>query len=45
MRGDEEMIELALCEQKHLVLKPDVPYVFRVHVGCAECERLAEESK
>lgn len=45
MRGDGEMIELALCEQKHLVLKPDTAYVFRVIVGCVECERLAEESK
>lgn len=38
------VVELAMCEQEHLVLKPDQLYVFRVMPGCARCEALAVRS-
>lgn len=44
MTDTSEPVELALCEQKRLVLKPDVLYVFRVQPGCVECERIAREA-
>lgn len=37
----EEPLEMALCEQNHVILRPDVVYIFRVIPGCAECARLA----
>jgi hypothetical protein len=37
----EEIIELALCEQTHLILKPNVLYRFVVMEGCYQCEELA----
>ena len=33
---------MSLCESSHLGLRPNKPYIFRVHEGCAECEKLAE---
>lgn len=37
----DETIELALCEQNHLVLKPDQKYIFKVMLNCEECNKLA----
>ena len=38
-----EPVELALCEQRHVTLRPDTPYVLRVVPGCEECARIARE--
>lgn len=38
-----EPIVMALCEQRHVTLRPDTPYVFRAVPGCEECERIARE--
>jgi len=38
-----EPIVMALCEQRHVTLRPDTLYVFRVMPGCEECERIARE--
>lgn len=32
---------MALCESVHLGLRPDQPYIFRVHEKCDECAQLA----
>lgn len=34
------IIELALCEQGHIVLKPNQLYILHVHKGCKACENL-----
>lgn len=37
-----KVIEIALCEQNFLVLRPDLLYRLTLREGCAECERLAK---
>lgn len=36
--------EMRLCEQAHVVLKPDVVYRFTVDPKCPACLKLAERS-
>ena len=43
MEHTTEPVELALCEQRHVTLRPDTPYILRVQPGCEECERIARE--
>jgi hypothetical protein len=38
---EPEVIELALCESKHLVLRPNTLYKFIVIPTCEECKKLA----
>lgn len=47
VRGDDydTVVELALCESRHLLLTPGVTYRFVVIPGCDECERLAAEER
>lgn len=40
-----QLVKLALCESRHLLLKPGVTYRFEVIPGCDECERLAAEER
>lgn len=40
-----EPIQLALCEQGHLILKPDVTYIFKAVAGCKKCEEYLEDYK
>lgn len=44
MEHATEPVELTLCEQRHVTLRPDTPYVLRVMPGCEECERIAREA-
>lgn len=37
-----KVIEIALCEQNILVLRPDVLYRLTQREGCAECSRIAK---
>lgn len=37
-----EIVELRLCEQGHIILRPDVLYRFSVDENCAECRRLRD---
>jgi hypothetical protein len=39
--GPDYCVQLALCEQERLILRPNVPYMFTVHPGCARCNQLA----
>lgn len=41
----DPIVELCLCEQKHLVLKPNQLYRFTVDKTCKACLQLAEEGK
>ena len=36
-----EPMEMGLCEQDHVILKPDHPYIFKVMPGCDNCARIA----
>lgn len=38
-------MELMLCEQRHIILKPDQPYIFRVDPTCKQCLELEKEGK
>lgn len=38
---EEDILELALCEQNHLILRPNRLYRFVAIEGCANCEELA----
>ncbi len=38
----QDVIELAMCEQEHLILRPNRLYMFVVHKGCKRCEELAK---
>lgn len=40
-----DIIELALCEQNALMLRPGVLYRFSVRPGCEACERANEPYK
>lgn len=37
-----EVIEMGLCEQDAVILKPNQTYVFRVISGCKACEAIAK---
>lgn len=37
-----DVIELNLCEQEHLILKPDQLYLFLAAPDCPDCQRLKE---
>lgn len=37
-----EIVELKLCEQDRIILRPDVLYRFSVDENCAECRRLRD---
>jgi len=37
-----DIVTLFLCEQEHLVLRPNVLYLFEVGAACEECQRLAK---
>lgn len=39
---NKEPVELALCEQDKIILRPDVLYILRVMEGCEDCETLAK---
>lgn len=39
----EDVIELCLCEQKHVLLKPNQFYKFVVDPNCSSCTKLAME--
>jgi hypothetical protein len=41
----ETPIEMALCEQEFLILRPDTLYIFRVIPNCERCKALAEAYK
>lgn len=40
-----EVTELCLCEQNHLILKPNKLYTFRTDVTCKSCVELEKEGK
>lgn len=37
-----EIVELRLCEQDHIILRPNMLYRFSVDENCAECRRLRD---
>lgn len=39
--GEQDVLELRLCEQKHTVLKPRQAYLFTVDPSCSACVELA----
>lgn len=41
----EPEITLALCESRHLVLRPGIRYRFEVVDDCKECKEIYEEGK
>jgi len=43
--AEVEVLDLCLCEQKHLLLKPYTLYRFIVDLDCKECVKLAMEAK
>lgn len=40
-RISQSRVDLALCEQEHLILRPDILYRFIVHPNCERCNELA----
>lgn len=39
---DPEVMQMALCEQERVILRPNILYRFVVHPGCPKCARVAE---
>lgn len=39
--SNDKTVELRLCEQDHLALRPNINYRFTVDPSCAECVKLA----
>lgn len=42
---EKDICELALCETRHIYLKPNQLYRFVIIPDCKECERLAKEAE
>lgn len=40
---NEPICELWLCESRHLGLKPNQIYLFRINPDCADCKQVALE--
>ena len=42
LKTERELVVLNLCEQEHLVLKPNQLYVFKVDAKCPKCVALSK---
>lgn len=42
---EEDVMEMRLCEQDHVTLRPDRKYIFTVDPNCANCVAIAERYK
>ncbi|MEQ1950894.1 hypothetical protein [Mesorhizobium sp. CN2-181] len=38
---EQQVMEMRLCEQNHVILKPDVLYHFTVDPSCGKCRQIA----
>lgn len=36
-----QLMEMMLCEQDFVILKPDQPYIFRYDKSCPSCRKIA----
>lgn len=36
-----QLMEMKLCEQDFVILKPDQPYIFRYDKSCPSCRKIA----
>ena len=45
LRHRQEPMEMRLCEQDHIILRANQPYIFRVDPTCPHCVELDNASK
>lgn len=38
--SSQRVVELALCEQNHIILKKNTLYLFKPHKDCQKCAKL-----